>query len=75
MLEKEDQLIKDNANQLELVMHQDNTMVSGIQPAVVHADTAHKAQDMLLEPIDPVVTESERPVTASPDSMKTSGIV
>jgi len=74
MLEKEDQPIKDNANQLELVMHQDNTMVSGILPAVVHADIAHKDQDTSLELTDQDATESERPATASPVSTKMSGI-
>ena len=71
---KEELPTKDNANQLVFVTHQDNIPVSGTPNHVVPVDIAHKDQDTSSEPIDPDATESERPVTASQDSTKTSGI-
>jgi hypothetical protein len=73
--DKEEPKTKPNVKALPHVTDHSNTLVSGILKAVVHADSAHKDQDTLSEPIEPDVTDLERLVTASPDSMKVSWIV
>ena len=73
--EVEDQLTKDNVNQLTHVSAQDNTMVSGMLLIVVPVEHAHQELDTLLDLTEVDVTESDKLVTAYPDSMKTHGNV
>jgi hypothetical protein len=73
-VEKEELVTKELANHLPHVPHHFNILVSTTPNHAVHADTAHKDQDTLSDQTDLVVIESERPVTASQDSMRTSGI-
>jgi hypothetical protein len=73
--EVEDQLTKDNVNQLTHVSAQDNTMVSGMLLIVVPVEHAHQELDTLLDLTEVDVTESDKLVTAFPDSMKTHGNV
>jgi hypothetical protein len=74
-LDKEELLTKLHANHFLHVPDHLNILVSTIQFTVVYADTAHKDQDTSLELIDLAVTESQKCVTASQDSMRTSGHV
>jgi hypothetical protein len=73
--EAEDQPIKEHASQFNHVPDQTNTMVSGIPKTVVLVPHAQQVTVTSLEPIEPVVTESERIATASQDSTPKSGTV
>jgi len=75
VLEAEDQLIKDNANQLIHVSDQDNITVSGIPNIVVLVEHAHQELDMSSELTEAAVIESDKLVIVSPDSTKTHGNV
>jgi hypothetical protein len=72
---KEDQLTRELVKQLTHVPDQDNTVVSGMLLIVVPVEHAHQELDTLLDLTEVDVTESDKLVTAFPDSMRTHGNV
>ena len=72
---REDQVTKELVKLFPHVPLHSNILVSTTPNHVVSAELAHKVQDGLSDKIDLDAIELDKPVTASQDSMKTSGLV